>query len=641
MTTTRVDAALFYASLGWRVFPCAPGAKVPLAGSRGVLDATTDADQIRAWWAAIPEANIGIATGAASGIAVLDIDPRNGGEPSWQRLLETYGECESIAGGPQQLTAGGGLHILIRHDERLASCKLADGVDLLSDGRYFIAWPSEVGGRRYEWEGSSDPTEGVAPGSLPEEWLSGIAGRRRESPIGTDGAIIRGNRNDGLTALAGAMRRHGMTEAEILAALNVANETRCDLPLPASEVSQIARSVARYAPDDDPAASAALGGQVVDALIGDSLAPPSGYYLTPAVDYLAQPAPIRWLVKGWIPERSVVMLYGESGAGKTFVALDIAASLATGAAWMGCATRQGAVVYLAGEGNYGLRQRVASWAKERGQRELGRLFVSNRGIDIDHKEAAAEILRAVREASVGDVSLLVIDTLNRHMAGDENKAQDVRGLLGSCAVVAAALGCAVMIVHHTGHGEATRDRERGSSALRAAMDASMQVRRAKSGEVTVQAVKAKDWEPPPAVHAALVAVDLGWTDEDGQPISGAALRPCAAPVKPAGETKVGREAKKFANAWWASGAAVTGDGMPFLGREALLTYLVEHDGISRASAQQYVKPNGRRLISVLLEAEMIAAHVERDMDGWAVTDPALRSMLILQRSENGAENGQT
>ena len=67
-----------YAALGWAVFPCRPGDKRP-ATQHGCLDATTDVDQIRAWWTEIPDLNIGLACGEISGITALDIDPRSNG----------------------------------------------------------------------------------------------------------------------------------------------------------------------------------------------------------------------------------------------------------------------------------------------------------------------------------------------------------------------------------------------------------------------------------------------------------------------------------------------------------------------------------------------------------------------------------
>jgi bifunctional DNA primase/polymerase-like protein len=78
MDSTFLEAALSYARRNWHMLPVQPGGKVPLAAlaPHGLRDATTDAETIRRWWDAD---NIGIQTGAVSGLVVLDVDPRHDG----------------------------------------------------------------------------------------------------------------------------------------------------------------------------------------------------------------------------------------------------------------------------------------------------------------------------------------------------------------------------------------------------------------------------------------------------------------------------------------------------------------------------------------------------------------------------------
>ncbi len=110
---SRLDAALAYAARGWAVLPLR--GKLPriskAAGGRGVHDATTEPDQIKAWWTKWPDANIGVACGEISGFWCLDIDPRHGGDDSLDDLQETHGALPDTI---EQETGGGGRHLLFR-----------------------------------------------------------------------------------------------------------------------------------------------------------------------------------------------------------------------------------------------------------------------------------------------------------------------------------------------------------------------------------------------------------------------------------------------------------------------------------------------------------------------------------------------
>lgn len=79
-TSTMLEAALAYAARGWHVFPLLPGSKFPFKDSNGLNDATTDPELIKACWSAVPDANIGVATGA-SGLVVVDGDIKHGDDP--------------------------------------------------------------------------------------------------------------------------------------------------------------------------------------------------------------------------------------------------------------------------------------------------------------------------------------------------------------------------------------------------------------------------------------------------------------------------------------------------------------------------------------------------------------------------------
>lgn len=113
MTNVYLEAALAYASKGWHVFPTRI-TKAPYT-TNGVKDATTDPVQITKWWATWPNAGIGMACGAISGIAAIDIDPQHGGELSFEGLEQQFGPLPNTL---WHTTGGGGRHLLFRSPPR-------------------------------------------------------------------------------------------------------------------------------------------------------------------------------------------------------------------------------------------------------------------------------------------------------------------------------------------------------------------------------------------------------------------------------------------------------------------------------------------------------------------------------------------
>lgn len=165
-------SALTYARWGWRVFPlhtprgsgcscgsatCGNAGKHPRT-RHGFKEATTDDAQIAAWWSEWPDANVGIATGPESGILVLDVDPRNGGDDSFDELIDRIGPLPET---PEVLTGGGGRHLFFRWPagvDALRAKPIGQGIDIKGAGGYVVAAPSlHASGRAYGWEASSRP----------------------------------------------------------------------------------------------------------------------------------------------------------------------------------------------------------------------------------------------------------------------------------------------------------------------------------------------------------------------------------------------------------------------------------------------------------------------------------------------------
>ena len=180
---TMGRAAVAYAErFHWAVFPlweiaadgqcacpkraqCGSPGKHPRT-EHGFRDATKDPTEVRRIWGRTPRANIGIATGA-SGLVVLDIDPRNGGDGALAGLEHHHGRLPDTC---RALTGGGGVHYVYCRPEgapKVKGAPLARGVDVKADGGYIVAAPSgHISGKRYAWEVTAHPTD-VVPQALP------------------------------------------------------------------------------------------------------------------------------------------------------------------------------------------------------------------------------------------------------------------------------------------------------------------------------------------------------------------------------------------------------------------------------------------------------------------------------------------
>src|SRR4051794_16012295 len=216
-------AALDYAARGWHVFPlhsvrdgvctCREGSdciqghgKHPRTAS-GFKDASSDPDQLRSWWTRWPDANVGIRTGAESGIVVLDVDVKSGGLESLDALLNEHGPLPRT---PGTLTGGGGRHFIFAHpgaEVANSAGKVAPGLDVRGDGGYVVAPPSiHATGQAYRWDFTARP-EDVPPAPIPD-WLldlmlgkgkgAAVTERRRVDLAVVLQGVPEGERNDTL-----------------------------------------------------------------------------------------------------------------------------------------------------------------------------------------------------------------------------------------------------------------------------------------------------------------------------------------------------------------------------------------------------------------------------------------------------------
>lgn len=182
---SRLDYALRYAALGWWVLPlhwitvkrlcscgkaCKSPGKHPLTKT-GLKEASYDPDKIRRWLDQWPNANIGIVTGAISGILALDIDPRHGGDDSLDTIRSELG---AIPDDVLAITGSGGKHYLFQYPGIVgrSTTNLWPGIDSRGDGGYIVVAPStHASGQAYFWDAEADPLNGANLPPCPD-WLT-------------------------------------------------------------------------------------------------------------------------------------------------------------------------------------------------------------------------------------------------------------------------------------------------------------------------------------------------------------------------------------------------------------------------------------------------------------------------------------
>lgn len=182
-----------------------------------------------------------------------------------------------------------------------------------------------------------------------------------------------------------------------------------------------------------------------------------------------------WIVDKLLTESGLSMLWAGSDAYKTFVAIDMGMSIATGLPWHGHIVRHGLVVYVAAEDATGVRSRMIGWRETRGKDNnlsSPKIRIFKDGFAL--VEDAQKLVEAI--VNLGEMPVLVVlDTVARTFgAGNENQTQDMNAYIRAADLIRGVTGAAVMVVHHTGRNE---EKERGNLALRAACDTIIAVKR--------------------------------------------------------------------------------------------------------------------------------------------------------------------
>lgn len=257
---------LWLVSCGWLVLPlhmplgsgcscgrssCRSSGKHPRTPN-GLKDATRAVSVLHQWWGQWPDANVGVLTGAESGIVVLDVDPRHRGDETLRELLAKHGPFPLT---PEAATGGGGSHVYFAHPGIQVSNSagsVGGGLDVRADGGFVVAPPSlHQSGRRYAW------VDGLRPDQVPlaavPPWLLHLMCHAKVTEPGVRLAQRRdllklgaaeGSRNASVASLAGHLLRREVDPHAVLDLLRAWNSARNSPPLPDEEVLSTVESIA-------------------------------------------------------------------------------------------------------------------------------------------------------------------------------------------------------------------------------------------------------------------------------------------------------------------------------------------------------------------------------------------------------------
>jgi len=473
-------AAFNYARSGKPVFPCHTNKAPKVTG--GFKSASRDFDTIDKWWSEWPDALIGLPTGKASGLLVLDIDVKNGAN-GFETLAALEAQYSPL---PETLTVetpSGGEHRYFKMPETdppigNSAGKLGPGLDVRGERGYVIAPPSQIDEDSYKFKDFA-----VEPALLPDWPIQLLTKPKDEAKP----AISRPTRTEGVTTPQGKAELDEIVSEMANALEGARNDTlnrlafRCGQLVAGGEVAK-------------GDCMALVRAAVSSGLSYEEVRPTfsSGYKAglespAKALTVRAKPKadeviiecaddmdikPIDWLWPGWLPQGKLTILAGQAGTGKSTLALSIAATITAGGQFPdGFTCKPGNILMWSGEDapeDTLIPRLCASGADLKscffiqGTRIKGEPQPFNPASDIPLLEAKVK--------EIGEVSLLIVDPVVNAVAGDMNKANEVRQGLGPLVDFGASNNCAVLGITHFRKGKAgshTQERVIGSQAFSA------------------------------------------------------------------------------------------------------------------------------------------------------------------------------
>jgi phage/plasmid primase-like uncharacterized protein len=242
-------------------------------------------------------------------------------------------------------------------------------------------------------------------------------------------------------------------------------------------------------------------------------------------DLMANTTRADWVIKNLLERGSNTLLFGESGACKSLIAMDWAFCIGNGIPWHGHKTKKGTVVVIAGEGHRGLAMRMQA-LKQKYNMNPDNIYFSTKSVNLLDTDAVMRVASILDGLGLDEPPCAIfIDTMHRNMHGDENSSEDMAIFLANMELLAKKYNAAIVPVHHSGHGD--KGRARGSSAIKAGMDAEFCMTKKSKMEVTLSCTKSKDFSAGNNMDFRIKVVDLEgdcfYDDDEGKQIEGVYL----------------------------------------------------------------------------------------------------------------------
>ena len=527
------------AKLGVPVFPCTLEKK-PL-DKGGFHTATHEPDAILKAFHRPGADMIGMPTGLPSGLVVIDVDVR----PDRSGMDWLDENREALPFTRTHKTRSGGLHLIFKRPEgvviRNSAGRIAPGVDVRGDGGYVIMPPSPG----YSMADQTAPAEMplwlikacMTPEHEAREYqrpdadhsgssryglvaLEAECKAIRAAPFGMQEVTLNNAALKIGALVAGGHLLHSVARAELLAA---ARSIPSEPGKPAWAGNHLEEKVTRGLKDGaarprgpEPKAAKPNGAN------GTHKAPPRP---EPEPDVEQEP-PLKVVyfddihpklaaadfVEGLLIEAAMSVIYGQSNSGKTFFMSDLALHVAAARTWCGREIAQGAVIWVAMEGAYGISNRIAAWREEKGIDGSSLPFaVIPTALNLLDPNADTEpLIRTIIIVAAKlklPVKLVVMDTLSRALSGgNENSPEDMGSLVTNGTRIQQETGAHVAWIHHSGKDEAKG--ARGHSLLRAASDTEIEIS-AEGSARTARVTKQREMECTGEFPFTLKVVEVG------------------------------------------------------------------------------------------------------------------------------------